>query len=133
MRNCAILSNLPSGSLDLGLLFLPTSPSVSKLFLLAFPKMARWLPPVSERSRIFERLRGVLGSFELQLHDLSSGCLRSCSHSKVLLHLLLCVGTWDRSTCPAWSRCGPIFSCLVWFGFRNEDFRDRLGPRPIFR
>ena len=39
-KNCAIVSDLPLSRVDFGLDFLQTSPSVSKLFLPAIPKLA---------------------------------------------------------------------------------------------
>ena len=42
--------------------------------------------------------------------------------------------TWDCSTCPEQSRCGPIFCSLVWFGFpQSKTSSRRFGPSPIFR
>ena len=51
IRNCSILSNLPLGSVDSGLLILLTSPSVSMLFLLSFPKLVL-VSPTQKRSRV---------------------------------------------------------------------------------
>ena len=96
MRNCAFLSNRPLSSVDIGLFFHPKSPSMSNVFLLAFPKMAWSFLQHKSVPDSAERARNILGSFELQLLDPS--CRNCC---RVLVFLPLCAGTWDRSTCPA--------------------------------
>ena len=74
MSNCAILFNLPPRCVEFTLIFLPTSPSVSEVLLPAFQKLTWVSPSVRAFTESAGRLKNMMGSFELQLHDRSCRC-----------------------------------------------------------